>query len=52
LVELRLDLLEDHVIALEDLGDVGAELPRNRIDDLVFLFDSQGEGGWFHESRC
>jgi hypothetical protein len=42
-VQLRLDLLEDDVIALEDLGDVRAELARNGIDDLVFLFDSEGE---------
>jgi len=42
LVELGLDLLEDDVVAFEDLGDVGAELAGLGIDDLILFFDPEG----------
>ena len=43
LKEFRLDLVaEDPLPLLEKLGDVGGQFPRLGIDDLVFLFDSEG----------
>jgi hypothetical protein len=39
-VQLRLHLFENEMVALEDLGDVRAELPRPRVDDLVLFLDA------------
>src|SRR3954468_4492490 len=50
LVQLRLDLLlEDEPARLQDLRDVRAQLARDRIDDLVFFLDADGERRWFHK---
>ena len=45
LVHLRLDsLLENHLALLQDFGlNVRPQIPRLRIDRLVFLFNSDGE---------
>jgi hypothetical protein len=43
LVQLGLHLPHHQVIVLEDLRDVGLKLTRLGIDDLVFLFDADGE---------
>jgi hypothetical protein len=48
LVQLRLDLVHDHLVANENLGDVGFELERGGIDDLVLFLDADGERGGFH----
>ena len=39
LMELRFDLAEDHRILFQDLGDVRAEFPGRRVDDLILFFD-------------
>jgi len=49
-VELGLDLLDRNPVALEDLLDVGAELSRVGVDDLVLLLDPQGEGRSLHRA--
>src|SRR5258707_6640863 len=48
LVQLRLHLRQHPVILLENLGDVGLQLPRFGIDDLVLLFDAERERGRLH----
>src|SRR5689334_6878839 len=48
LMQLRLDLLEHEMVALEDLGDVGAKLAGLGIDDLVLFFDTQRERWRLH----
>ena len=50
LVHLGLHLLLHPPLALvDDLGgDVRAQVERDGIDRLVFLFDPDGEGGFFH----
>ncbi len=48
LVQLRLHLTQDQVVVLEDLGDVRAQLPRLRIDDLVLFLDPDGQRRWLH----
>jgi hypothetical protein len=42
-MQLRLDLFEDQMVAVENLRDVRTELAGVGIDDLIFLFDSQRE---------
>jgi len=49
LMQLGLHLLEDEMIALEDLGDVRAELARLGIDDLVLFLDPEGQAWGAHE---
>ena len=45
LVHLGLDpLLQDELALVEDLLDVGAQLPRLGIEDLELLLDAEGEG--------
>ena len=45
LVHLGLDPLLEHALALlEHLLDVGAQLPRLRVDDLELFLDAEGEG--------
>ncbi len=52
LVHLGLDpLLQDEPALLQNLLDVGAQLPRLRIDDLELLLDAEREGGFFHAGR-
>ena len=48
LVQLRLDLAQDHVVVFQQLRDVAAELPGFRVDDLVLFFDAQGERRLLH----
>jgi hypothetical protein len=43
-VQLRLDLAQDQLVLLQDLRDVGAQLARLRIDDLVLFLDADGQG--------
>jgi len=42
-MQLRLDLLENDAIAVQNLLDVRLQLARLRIDDLVLLFDPDRE---------
>ena len=49
LVQLRLHLLpEDELVRVQDLGDVGGELPRLGVDDLVLLLDPDRERRRLH----
>src|SRR5688572_1298313 len=50
LVQLGLYFAQDVFVFEEDLVDVGAELARDRIDDLVFFFDADRQGGGFHRA--
>ena len=50
LMQLRLDVLDGNDPVFEDLRDEGFQLAGLRVDDLVFLFDSEGKGGRFHGS--
>src|SRR5207248_11025109 len=52
LVHLRLDLLAElELVVLQELRDVGAQLARLRVNDLVLFLDTDGERrrvhGWF-----
>src|SRR4051812_943840 len=48
LVQLRLDLCQHEMIATQDLRDVGLQLARLRIDDLILFLDSEGERRRLH----
>src|SRR5688572_19415625 len=50
LVQFRLDLAQHQLVFLQDLRDVGTQLARAGIDDLVFLFDANGERRRLHGS--
>ncbi len=52
LMELRLHLAlhEDHFVPFDQLGDIRAQLPGFRIDDLVFFLNAQGEGWSFNHA--
>jgi hypothetical protein len=50
LVQLGLDLAQHQVVVVQDLGDVGAQLPRLRVDDLVLFLDPDGERRRLHGS--
>ena len=43
LVQLRLDLAQQEMIAVENLGDVRLQLPGFGIDDLVLFLDPEGQ---------
>src|SRR5690348_4691378 len=47
-MQLGLDLAEQHLIPVQNLGDVRAELTGLRVDDLVLFLDSEGQGRRFH----
>ncbi len=48
LVQLGLDLLQEAVVRLQDLGDVGGQLSGLRIDDLILFLDPEGERRGLH----
>src|SRR6185503_3337925 len=51
LVKLRLHLLEDEVIAVQNLGDIRTELACGGIDYLVLFLDAKSEARCAHVTR-
>jgi hypothetical protein len=51
LMELRLHLLQEAMVSLQDLSDVGGQLAGRRIDDLVLFLDPEGERGGLGSTR-
>src|SRR5256885_5306769 len=49
LMQLRLDLLEHEMVAIQNLRYVGTELASLGIDDLILFFDAKGERWGLHE---